>query len=101
MTKTVLTQDQINFLTAFGSSPAISEKFCLSGGTALAGFYIPYIAKDRLKFDAHIDLLKLGSQFNKATQATDLPNMIEPLAENIWHSFFLAEADKLKPQIIE
>ncbi|MCL5666168.1 MAG: nucleotidyl transferase AbiEii/AbiGii toxin family protein [Patescibacteria group bacterium] len=58
------------------------------------------IAKARLKFDTHIDLLKLGSQFNKATQAADLPRLVSPLPEKDWHGFFLSEADKLKPEIL-
>lgn len=52
MVNTVLTPDQIKFLTAFGKSPAMSEKFCLSGGTALAGFYIPYRYSEDLDFFA-------------------------------------------------
>lgn len=59
------------------------------------------IAKARLKFDAHIDLLKLGTQLNKAPEAVDLPKMIKPVPEKVWHNFFLSEADKLEKEILK
>lgn len=220
MANTILTDHQINFLTVFGGTPKISKKFYLTGGTALAGFYIPYrysedldffseteidvmeiqtflkanktklaiseteyqnsfnrnlfflkladgttlkteftyfpftpfekgqphykvtvdsaldiavnklftiyqrtaardyldlyqlcqkfkysipdlIAKARLKFDSHIDLLKLGTQFSKAPEAADLPKMILPVPEKGWHDFFISESKKLQPEILK
>lgn len=50
MQKTVLTPTQINFLSLFGQEKLISEKFYLSGGTALCEFYIPYRLSDDLDF---------------------------------------------------
>ncbi len=54
----------------------------------------------KAKFDFHIDPLQLGVQFIKATEARDFPRMIEPLAPEVWETFFTEEAKKLKAQIL-
>lgn len=59
------------------------------------------IAWARLKFDWHIDPLQLAAQFIKAKTAEDYPRMITPIAEKDWQDFFIAEAIKLKPDILE
>ena len=46
----ILTADQISLLTAIGHHPIISKKFYLSGGTALAGFYLYHRYSEDLDF---------------------------------------------------
>lgn len=66
------------------------------------GFSINRLVKNaKIKFDTHIDPLKLGSQFLLATQLKDFPRLIVPLKEKNWQDFFLNEAQNLKDQIIE
>ncbi|MEI6510957.1 MAG: nucleotidyl transferase AbiEii/AbiGii toxin family protein [Candidatus Uhrbacteria bacterium] len=59
------------------------------------------IKKARMKFDYHIDLLQLGTQFFKATAAPDLPRMILDVPAKEWQGFFLEEARKLQKGILE
>ena len=54
----------------------------------------------KIKFDWHIDPIQLGTQFVKATEAEDYPNMIEKLSKKEWQDFFIAEAKKLGPNIL-
>lgn len=56
--------------------------------------------KARIKFDWHIDLLKLGSQFLQAKELKDYPKLIEPIKDKDWQGFFLKEAEKLKKEIM-
>ncbi len=70
---------------------------CRQGGYAIADL----VKKARIKFDWHIDPIQLGTQFVKAQDAQDVPRMITPLVPEEWHSFFLEEAKKLKPEVIE
>ena len=58
------------------------------------------VANARLKFDSHIDPLKLAAQFNKAPEAIDLPILVDGLSSGSWHKFFQTEADKLQSQIL-
>lgn len=59
------------------------------------------IKKAKVKFDWHIDPLQLGTQFIKAEDIKDYPRMIRSISDNEWRGFFVAEAKKLKDQIIE
>ena len=54
----------------------------------------------KIKFDTHIDLLKLGSQFLQAKNLKDFPRVIESLDEKLWQVFFEDEAKKLGKEII-
>lgn len=64
-------------------------------------FEIDYLIKlAKAKFDWHIDPLQLGMQFVKATDAKDMPRMIKKMAPSVWQNFFLAEAKKLKKDIV-
>lgn len=54
----------------------------------------------KIKFDWHIDPIQLGTQFIKATEAEDYPNMIQKLDEKVWKNFFIEEAKKLGPDIL-
>lgn len=56
--------------------------------------------KARAKFDWHIDPLQLATQFVKATEAKDYPRMLLQLEPKQWQDFFLAEAKKLKSDIL-
>lgn len=58
------------------------------------------ITQARIKFDFTIDPLQLGTQFIKAEEAKDYPRMILQLADADWRNFFLAEAKKLKQDIL-
>lgn len=59
------------------------------------------LKKARLKFDWHIDLLKLGSQFLLARELKDYPKLLKPLSEKLWQNYFLAQARNFGKKIIE
>lgn len=59
------------------------------------------IKKAKIKFDWHIDYLQLGTQFIKVIEAKDFPRMVRIIADKEWQNFFMAEAKKLKKEIIE
>ncbi len=58
------------------------------------------VKKAKIKFDWHIDLLQLASQFLQAKEVKDYPRMIEKLKPAVWQKFFKEEAKKLKEQIV-
>lgn len=65
------------------------------------GFVInDLIKKAKSKFDWHVDLLKLGSQFLLATDLSDYPHLLTKLGEKDWQDFFMSEAKKLKGSIL-
>lgn len=65
------------------------------------GFVIKnLIKKAKAKFDWHVDLLKLGSQFLLATDLKDYPHLLIKLDEKNWQDFFIIEAKKLKENIL-
>ena len=53
------------------------------------------LKKAKIKFDWHIDPIKLGSQFLLATELKDYPNLRTNLKEKDWQDFFLKEAKNL------
>lgn len=59
------------------------------------------IKKAKLKFDWHIDFLRLGSQFAQAQFVRDYPKMIKRINHKDWQDFFIAEAKKLKKDIFK
>lgn len=59
------------------------------------------IKKAKIKFDSHIDPLKLGTQFHLAMELKDYPNLIDQLKDREWQDFFKVEAKKLGQEIIE
>lgn len=59
------------------------------------------IKKAKLKFDWHVDPIKLGSQFLLARELKDYPKLIHPLREKDWQDFFEKEAKKLEKKIIK
>jgi len=59
------------------------------------------IKKAKIKFDCHVDPIKLGSQFLKVIDLKDYPKLIEPLNEDDWQGYFKKEAQSLSSQIIE
>lgn len=59
------------------------------------------ITKARLKFDWQIDPLQLGTQFMRVAEVKDYPRMIAKMEVKEWQDFFLEEAKKLKPEIIQ
>ena len=59
------------------------------------------MAKARIKFDTHIDPIGLGAQFMKASEAVDYPRMVTAISPETWQRFFIEEAKKLKPNVME
>lgn len=57
----MLTPAQKKFLKLFGSETSVSNKFYLTGGTALAEFYIPYRLSEDLDFfsESEIDTMEI------------------------------------------
>ncbi|EKD90184.1 MAG: hypothetical protein ACD_31C00119G0003 [uncultured bacterium] len=48
----ILIKEQMLFLKLFGQNKQFSGQFYLTGGTALAGFYIPYrLSEDLISID--------------------------------------------------
>jgi hypothetical protein len=62
---------------------------------------VDLIKKARVKFDYHIDLLQLGSQFIRATELEDFPKMLIKLPNSVWQKFFLDEAMKFSSNILK
>ncbi|MBI5701456.1 nucleotidyl transferase AbiEii/AbiGii toxin family protein [Candidatus Saganbacteria bacterium] len=59
------------------------------------------LKKARIKFDWHIDLLKLGAQLLLAKELKDYPKLLEKLNESDWQSYYESEAKALKDRIIK
>ncbi len=59
------------------------------------------IKKAKLKFDWHVDPIKLGSQLLKAKQLKDYPRLLEKLDHKKWQDFFEKEAKELKNKILQ
>lgn len=59
------------------------------------------IKKAKLKFDWHVDPIKLGSQFLKANQMKDYPQLLIKLKPGRWQMFFQKEAKKLETKILK
>jgi len=55
----------------------------------------------KIKFDWHVDLVQLGSQFLKSTELKDYPRLITKLDEKKWQKYFLEEANKLSNDILK
>lgn len=58
------------------------------------------IKKAKLKFDWHVDNLKLGSQFLLCTTLSDYPNLVKPIEPLLWQKYFLDEAKELGQNVI-
>lgn len=59
------------------------------------------IKKAKLKFDWHVDPIKLGSQFLKADKLKDYPKLLIKLNHTEWQEFFKKEAKKLEEKIFK
>ena len=59
------------------------------------------IKKARIKFDTHIDLLQMGSQFMLASVLKDYPIMIAKIKENDWQNYFINQAKEYQTKILE
>lgn len=60
-----------------------------------------FLKRAKIKFDWHVDPLKLGSQFLLVEELKDYPKLIDKLDEKDWQSFFKNEAKKLGQEVIE
>lgn len=58
------------------------------------------VKKAKIKFDWHVDSIKLGSQFMTATQAQDYPILIKKISPQMWQNYFLREAKRLESDIL-
>lgn len=58
------------------------------------------IKKAKIKFDWHIDYLRLGSQFTLAETVKDYPRMILKLKNEEWQKFFIDQAKSFSGKII-
>src|SRR3989344_5822547 len=59
------------------------------------------VKEAKVKFDWHIDPIKLGSRLFQASEATDFPRMLVKISDKEWRDFFIHEAEKFKKQIIK
>jgi len=59
------------------------------------------VKKAKLKFDWHVDPIKLGAQFLQAKELKDYPRLINLLDHQLWQRFFKEEAKKLKKEIFQ
>jgi predicted nucleotidyltransferase component of viral defense system len=55
----------------------------------------------RNKFDFFIDPIQYGKQLLKVLEVKDFPRMVKPFDQKDFENFFLAEAGKLKREILE
>lgn len=70
-TQTILTTDQKKFLDFIGQHPSITKKFYLTGGTALAEFYLKHRYSEDLDFfsEESVDPLEVETFFKDAQRA--------------------------------
>ncbi len=59
------------------------------------------LMKAKIKFDWHIDAVQLGSMLLQSRNIKDFPRMIRKVNDKEWQDFFIEEAKKLKPEILE
>jgi len=59
------------------------------------------VKKAKIKFDWHVDPLRLGTQLLQANSVKDHPHMLKKLDHQVWQDFFLKEAKKLKKNILK
>jgi len=67
MLKTILSKNQISFLKEFSNFPFLRDNFYLSGGTALAGFYLNHRYSEDLDFfsEKEFDIFSINVFFKK------------------------------------
>lgn len=59
------------------------------------------LMKAKAKFDWHIDPIQLGSRLLQAREVKDFPRMVREINSDEWQNFFIEEAKKLKPEVLE
>lgn len=59
------------------------------------------VKKAQVKFDNYLDPLQLGSQLMRVTELKDYPRMLISLEQKVWQNFWLSEAKKLLPKVVE
>lgn len=55
----------------------------------------------KIKFDWHVDLIKLGSQYLLVKKLKDYPRLIEDIDHSKWQEFFMKESMKLNKDIFK
>ncbi len=58
------------------------------------------LKRARNKFDWHVDPLQLAARFLEVLQVKDYPRMINKVSPERWQKFFVAEAARLKKNIL-
>ena len=96
----ILTTTQLNFLEILGKNKQISNTFYLTGGTALAGFYIPYRLSEDLDFftEAEFDpeLITVFLKRNKEKIGYKGYEFNTSFNRNLFFLSFPKESDALK-----
>lgn len=59
------------------------------------------VQKTKIKFDVHIDPIKLGSQFLLCKEVGDYPKLLVDLSDSEWQNFFLKEAKTIGQDILK
>ena len=59
------------------------------------------IKKAKIKFDVHIDPIKLGAQFLLCQKTSDYPKLLIELPDKEWQEFFLNEAKEIGQEILK
>lgn len=59
------------------------------------------IKKAKVKFDWHVDPIKLGSQFLLVKEMKDYPKLTQKVSEKSWENYFEREARKLEKKIFK
>ncbi len=103
--KKILSKHQKHFLDFAAKQNYIFENFYLTGGTALAAFYLRHRLSEDLDFfnekeEVNLEVL-IGSKFLLASEVKDLPIMIKKISHQAWRNFFRKEAKKLAQEIFE
>lgn len=73
------------------------DLFCIMQTSSIKWDNLSKLA--RIKFDTVIDPLQLGSQLMTAKRISQLPQMIIPIKDAEWRSYFLKKAEGLKRKI--
>jgi len=59
------------------------------------------VKKAQIKFGNYIDPIQLGSQYIKAKELKDFPEMLADIKDNVWQDFFITEAVRLSARIMK
>jgi len=77
MENSILTERQKKFLESFSADEFLSKHFCLSGGTALAGFYLHHRYSEDLDFfsETEFDITEINVFFTKIKKGLNIKKL--------------------------